>query len=134
MAAHIRGLPVSRDKLQADIHYMPCKIHSDGEAKVSSYFKPYIIKGEDGVLQASFRGYPLNGCMVAMPKGYRGIVLKESLKHETDGVERNIHVTYEFDSVTFWNWDRTPSRNDAFIAAFDWVDVSEALHTPLEDK
>ncbi|KAJ8876069.1 hypothetical protein PR048_023977 [Dryococelus australis] len=64
---------------------------------------------------------------MTLPKGYRGIVLKEALKREVEGVDRNIYVIYEFDSVTFWNWDRTPSRNDAFIAAFDWLDVSEAV-------
>lgn len=34
---------VESDK-KLDINYIPCKIHSDGDAKVSQYFSSYIDK------------------------------------------------------------------------------------------
>nr|CAD7443168.1 unnamed protein product [Timema bartmani] len=84
------------------------------------------------VLKASFRGYPLEGKVITLPSGYKGIVVQESLKRQVEGVERNVHLTHTFKSLTFWNWDRTPSRNDAFIAAFDWIDLANALHSPCD--
>nr|CAD7198245.1 unnamed protein product [Timema douglasi] len=80
------------------------------------------------VLKASFRGYPLEGKVITLPSGYKGIVVQETLKRQVEGAERNVHLTHTFKSLTFWNWDRTPSRNDPFIAAFDWIDLANARH------
>nr|CAD7457502.1 unnamed protein product [Timema tahoe] len=91
-----------------------------------------IPVGCSGILKASFRGYPLEGKVITLPSGYKGIVVQESLKRQVEGVERNVHLTHTFKSLTFWNWDRTPSRNDAFIAAFDWIDLANALHSPCD--
>lgn len=33
---------VNRD--ESELHFMPCKIHGDEAANVSSFFKPYIRK------------------------------------------------------------------------------------------
>nr|CAD7576491.1 unnamed protein product [Timema californicum] len=81
------------------------------------------------VLKASFRGYPLEGKVITLPSGYKGIVVQETLKRQVEGAERNVHLTHTFKSLTFWNWDRTPSRNDPFIAAFDWIDLANARTT-----
>lgn len=32
------------DKKESELHLMPCKIHGDEAAKVSSFFKPHIRK------------------------------------------------------------------------------------------
>ncbi|XP_067006958.1 ribonuclease H2 subunit C isoform X1 [Anabrus simplex] len=89
-------------------------------------------KEHNSFVKASFRGYPLHGQIITLPHNYQGIVLKEMKKPLTEDAERNFHTTHIFRSLTYWNWDLQPSRNDAFISALDWIDVAEALHAPVE--
>jgi hypothetical protein len=79
------------------------------------------------VLYSSFRGYPLMGKVISLPKGYKGIVAQETVKPMTEGAERNIHVMHTFTSFTYWNWDKPPSLNDALLSALDWIDISEVV-------
>ena len=78
-------------------------------------------------MSASFRGYPLKGQVLSLPEGYRGIVLQETIKPLSETAERNLHVTHSFKSFTYWNWDKTPSKNDLLLSALDWIEVSEAV-------
>ncbi|XP_076176414.1 ribonuclease H2 subunit C isoform X2 [Ptiloglossa arizonensis] len=89
------------------LHLMPCKIHGDESANVSSYFTPYIRKIDDEHYNSSFRGYPLQGKKITIPSGYKGT----------------------FSYFTYWNYDKLPSKNDALVAAIDWIDIAEALHS-----
>ncbi|XP_075214138.1 ribonuclease H2 subunit C [Lycorma delicatula] len=116
------------------IHYFPCKINFEGSANVSRYFTNLITKNgdENNGLTASFRGYPLNGCIVSLPEGYKGLILKETVK-PVSGTERTFHVTHTFQSLTYWNWDKIPSKDDAFLSALDWTDIAEAIHSPVQD-
>lgn len=82
----------------------------------------YLFTG----LIASFRGYPLNGHIVNLPEGYKGLILKETAK-PVSGNERTFHVTHTFQNITYWNWDKIPSKDDAFLSALDWVDIAEAV-------
>ncbi|XP_067006959.1 ribonuclease H2 subunit C isoform X2 [Anabrus simplex] len=136
MAIHIHRNS-DLDKNNSTVHYLPCYIESDGDANVSKYFQRYIDKDKEKenseiVVKASFRGYPLHGQIITLPHNYQGIVLKEMKKPLTEDAERNFHTTHIFRSLTYWNWDLQPSRNDAFISALDWIDVAEALHAPVE--
>lgn len=79
------------------------------------------------VLTCSFRGYPLQGKVVPVPEGYKGITFYEYKPPETEDAERNIYATGTFTQLTYWNYDKIPSRNDALIAALDWIDVAEAV-------
>lgn len=152
---------------------MPCKIHSNDSANVSSYFTPYIRKIDDErkfincsvssaisiqrivpfsnartywelfksclytFLQtfniyyldydSSFRGYPLHGKKITIPSGYKGVTFLERKKPEVENVERNLYSTGTFSSFTYWNYDKLPSKNDALAAAFDWIDIAEAV-------
>ncbi|XP_071578590.1 ribonuclease H2 subunit C [Temnothorax nylanderi] len=117
---------VDRD---AELHFMPCKIHGDETANVSSYFKPYIRRIDEGYYDCSFRGYPLQGRKVDVPAGYRGMMFTEAKKADTENKERNLYCTGTFSQFTYWNYDRIPSKNDALAAALDWVDVAKALHS-----
>lgn len=48
MAINIRMNEKKVDDVEkVKVHYMPCKIQGDEEAKVSSYFETYIRKTED---------------------------------------------------------------------------------------
>ena len=62
-----------------------------------------------------------------MPNGYSGITFFEYKKPETGNVERNLYSTGMFSQFTYWNYDKIPSKNDAMIAALDWIDVAEAV-------
>nr|CAD7261531.1 unnamed protein product [Timema shepardi] len=116
-----------RNAKRQDVHPQGCQSHRLTHLNVGipSSFGNSYDKG-CSVLKASFRGYPLEGKVITLPTGYKGIVVQETLKRQVEGAERNVHLTHTFKSLTFWNWDRTPSRNDPFIAAFDWIDLANA--------
>ncbi|XP_011494425.1 PREDICTED: ribonuclease H2 subunit C [Ceratosolen solmsi marchali] len=111
------------------LHSMPCKIYADDNANVNTYFKSYIKNIDDENFKSSFRGYPLQGKKISVPKGYMGVTFFEYKKPETDETERNIYATGTFTEFTYWNYDKIPSKNDALISALDWVDIAEALHS-----
>ncbi|GLH13436.1 hypothetical protein R5R35_002956 [Gryllus longicercus] len=120
-------------KSESNVHYMPCKINFDGNATVSKYLQPCVKSGSTG-LTVSFRGHPLNGKEINLPTNYKGIVLQERVKPLTEDADRNLHVVNTFKSITYWNWDKIPNHDDAFIAAMDWIDIAEALHSPVQDE
>lgn len=112
---------------------MPFKIAADCEAEVSTYFKPYI-KVNDSNYTSSFRGYPLVGKKLSLPKGYTGVILNERVIPDTDTEERNFYITNRFESFMHWNYDKIPTMNDAIMQVLDvWVDVAEALHSPIQE-
>ena len=78
-------------------------------------------------LKSSFRGFPLQGKKIPVPKGYTGVTFYEYKKPETEGAERNIYATGTFTEFTYWNYDKLPSKNDPFMSALDWIDIAEAV-------
>lgn len=79
---------------------------------------------------ASFRGRPLIGEAISLPSGFKGLVVQETKQPLVENVERTMHVSNIFDELTYWNWDKTPSPNDPFISALNWIDVSKAVSSP----
>lgn len=75
----------------------------------------------------SFRGYPLQGKEVTVPAGYKGMILIENKKLDGENKNRNLYCTKTFSKFRYWNYDRIPSKNDAIIAALDWIDVAETV-------
>ncbi|XP_014233717.1 ribonuclease H2 subunit C [Trichogramma pretiosum] len=126
-------LHITKENMQQDeepvLHSIPCKIHTDDTANVETYFKPYIQNTEGDNLKSSFRGHPLEGKKIPVPKGYMGVTFFEYKKPETDDAERNIYATGRFSEFTYWNYDKVPTKNDPFISALDWIDIAEALHS-----
>ncbi|XP_046676663.1 ribonuclease H2 subunit C-like [Homalodisca vitripennis] len=127
---HIQNSESIQEISEKSVHYIPCKIHVDGSAKVSQYFLSSTNK--DGELEASFRGHPLKGKIVELPKGYKGLILEETIQRSEDQ-ERTLHVTKTFSELTYWNWDKVPTKNDMFLAAMDWIDIADALHSPVDE-
>lgn len=41
--------------------------------------------------------------------------------------ERNLYAVNNFDTITYWNWSKIPSKNDAIMQALDWIDIAEAV-------
>lgn len=79
------------------------------------------------VLHNSFRGYPLQGKIYNIPEVYEGLILHESNKTLSEDTDRNLHLKGAFNKITYWNWDKVPSKNDAFDQALDWIDIAEAV-------
>ncbi|XP_011067536.1 PREDICTED: ribonuclease H2 subunit C isoform X2 [Acromyrmex echinatior] len=107
---------VNRD--ESELHFMPCKIHGDEAANVSSFFKPYIRKLDEEWKK------------ITVPAGFRGMMFMENKKTETENKDRNLYCTGTFSQLMYWNYDKIPSKNDAFVAALDWVDIAKVLHSP----
>ncbi|XP_049959746.1 uncharacterized protein LOC126479488 [Schistocerca serialis cubense] len=129
MAFHIN---FSSDIMKSDnkVQYIPCYIAKNGTANVSKYFEPYVkTDANENVLRASFRGRPLVGDKLELPKQYSGIVMQEQKQPLTESTERTAHVTHAFKSIVYWNWAKQPSKNDAFVSMLDWIDIAEVLHT-----
>ncbi|PUZ74255.1 hypothetical protein GQ55_1G049700 [Panicum hallii var. hallii] len=92
-------------------HLLPCGIRQNGGAPVSDYFKPRSTGVEvEGVRveEAFFRGRKLQGATLALPDGYR-----------------------EFQNITYWNHDTTPSAEDSLPRCFHWLTVANAMHKPV---
>ncbi|KAG5896067.1 hypothetical protein JTB14_006856, partial [Gonioctena quinquepunctata] len=87
-----------------------------------------------GTLKASFRGYPLQGKKIELPDEYVGLVLHESVRPETEKDERKFYIVNKFADITYWNWERKPSKHDAFIKALDWIDIADELHRPVTEE
>ncbi|XP_059050262.1 ribonuclease H2 subunit C [Achroia grisella] len=110
------------------VHFMPCKVEEDGPANVRKYFEPYIKEDENGDLSATFRGRQLDGVKMALPDGYRAVVITEAKRPLTENADRRFQVAGGFTGMTHWNWDKKPSKNDNLVKALDWVDIAEAIH------
>lgn len=122
-------------------HRMPCTIHRDGEAHVEKYFLPATKQEKDGYMTSSFRGRPLAGQQMNLPKDYIGlnIVCDDESQSTT---EKTANTTWKvkqtFDKFTYWNWDKIPSANDKTQQVFTWLDIANAINgdilTPKLDE
>jgi ribonuclease H2 subunit C len=84
--------------------------------------------------RGSFRGIPLRGTSVNLPAGYIGVVLHESIAPLYENEERKFHVVNKFKSLNYWNWDKIPSQNDKIVQALEWIEIAEALHSPITQE
>lgn len=139
------------------IHYMPCKINHDGAANITGFFSPYvenkdtdiINKADSGiwysccaslvmlplflVLEASFRGYPLQGKKIKIPNDFKGIVVNETKKPLTYMEPRNLDLKKNFCEITYWNWDCFPNKNDLIHQSVDWLILSKMVNNSLTE-
>ncbi|TKW37809.2 hypothetical protein SEVIR_1G072400v4 [Setaria viridis] len=122
-------------------HHLPCGIKQNGGAPVSDYFKPRSTGVEvEGVRveEAFFRGRKLQGATLALPDGYRGYVLEKKSggkdKQNSDGEVSNFVARAEFQNITYWNHDTTPSAEDSLPRCFHWLTVANAMHKPVTSE
>ncbi|XP_045581019.1 ribonuclease H2 subunit C [Procambarus clarkii] len=117
------------------IQYIPCNISYDGDAPVDKFFTTYVTEqvaideSQKKCLTGTFRGYPLQGCVMDVPDGYTGVVLKETRPSLNSDDDRTMRAICQFEKFTFWNWDREPSRGDRFQQAMDWVEIANVIHS-----
>ncbi|XP_065089848.1 uncharacterized protein LOC135711032 [Ochlerotatus camptorhynchus] len=115
----------------AKIHYIPATIHGDGPAKVEQYFECYTDVLDDKTLVNALRGFPLRGKHFTLPTGFNGVIFQETKKPLSTDEDRNFSFAGAFKEFTYWNFDKIPSKNDAFVKALDWMELSQVLHEPL---
>mmetsp|Transcript_2374 Transcript_2374/g.5475 ORF Transcript_2374/g.5475 Transcript_2374/m.5475 type:complete len:150 (+) Transcript_2374:111-560(+) len=132
------GAASTRSLRPSKVMHMPCKIHHDGAADVSAYFrsaegklKAASILDDEGnavsVQEATFRGRKLMGAELALPEGAEGFVLEE--EHDADMTSSHWDCHAVFDKIVYWNYDRMPNDLDEARRWADWLDVSKAVHS-----
>ncbi|CAH1397571.1 unnamed protein product [Nezara viridula] len=130
MAIPVENINFSKEENDEKcIHSLPCKIHFNGEANISDFFIPASENENQEELDVSFRGYPLCGVKVKVPDGYNGFILQE----KSENTSKKLCCVRTFKSITYWNWDKKPSKNDPFLSALDWADLCQ-IHDPIEDE
>lgn len=55
------------------------------------------------------------------------MIFRELENEGIEGQDRNLTLTSRFDSFSYWNWNKIPSRSDPLISALDWLDVTQAV-------
>lgn len=118
----------SKTNPKAVCHSIPCKVNTDSEAKVDTYFEPTITKSEKDstVLLSSFRGRPLIGRSIALPDSCRAFVISE--KSEQLVAQKSI------DRFVHWNLDKIPSESDSLPQLVEWLRIAEAIHSSIDFK
>ncbi|XP_078671785.1 ribonuclease H2 subunit C-like [Branchiostoma floridae x Branchiostoma belcheri] len=116
----------------AKLHLLPCEVEHTGPAQVARFFTPGVRDSGQGALQASFRGRELRGENVTLPDGYTGLVLKEKHKAVSDEEARVFHAAQKFQEFTYWNMETPPSKNDGLQKALHWLEISKAIHSPVD--
>ncbi|EDW09928.1 uncharacterized protein LOC6580129 [Drosophila mojavensis] len=123
------------NKRPLQLHYLPVKIDGNGEcANVDKFFNNYTRESSEygpGVLTNSLRGYPLVGKRESVPKGLKGVVLQETDPHQE---QRQLRLTGTFEEFTYWNYDKVPSKGDAYQQALILLDVADALASPITEE
>lgn len=113
------------------LHYIPARVNKDSAADVAKYFDQFIDESSaGGDLNNSLRGRPIIGAKMDIPEGWQGVVYTERKRPLNDDVDRVFQQKTTFDSLTYWNYDKNPSRNDSFKQAMQWLEISDVLHAP----
>lgn len=116
-------LTVQENNPQVPCHLVPVSIPHSGTAPVSSFFET-TIRNKNTLLEASFRGYPLQGSKVTIPPGFKGVTLHPDKESTGKYLSKQ-----EFHQVTYWKWDQIPHSGDPFPKSLQWLELSAAIHS-----
>ncbi|KAJ2492212.1 hypothetical protein IWW37_001660 [Coemansia sp. RSA 2050] len=139
----------SNDKAQAIdcLHLLPCAVKYSGPASTSTYFLPQ--QQPDLTYEATFRGRQLLGWKVHLPDSYTGHIVVDSVatSEASDSAfeseasdmpaaeQRVISSAGSFDSLTVWEHDRLPVKDDdEFITTLEWISVAASIHADCSDN
>jgi len=131
-----------KEKEEVDVHHVPFKVEYEGPANVDVKFTgKSVTSGDSSVLINQFRGRPLHGEELKLPKNFEGVVASDLKGSSEDTTEDSlssegaeISLVKKFDSMTYWNWDRLPSGMDKHVKLIDWLELSEVLHEPIQNS
>ncbi|XP_023304182.2 ribonuclease H2 subunit C [Lucilia cuprina] len=118
---------------QLNLHYLPAKIQGDGPANVEKYFNPYTHK-DQGILSNALRGYPLQGEILKVPEGFKGLVVQETRKPLDEEADRLLRIKGSFEEFTYWNYDKIPSVADGYKQALQILRLAEELAEPCTEE
>ncbi|KAI4283646.1 MAG: hypothetical protein L6R38_002008 [Xanthoria sp. 2 TBL-2021] len=147
------------DPQECTPNLLPCRINHDGPVNASRrYWAPEHDK--DGNLEAYFRGRKLKGRKVTLPKGYKGIVVKEAAnedkthKRNTERLRRRqleeeavdeddeddeddeeevrmVEEVANFKDFIVWGHEAVADGDDAFVKGVEeWIGFAAAMHAP----
>eukprot|EP01006_Ploeotia_vitrea_P068061 TRINITY_DN99699_c0_g1_i1.p1 TRINITY_DN99699_c0_g1~~TRINITY_DN99699_c0_g1_i1.p1 ORF type:complete len:165 (-),score=19.05 TRINITY_DN99699_c0_g1_i1:142-615(-) len=109
-------------KLQ--LHYIPCNIHFDGVAKVSTYFSPQPDAASPDLQRAAFRGRGLQGKAIALdPPGF---VLQENMEADEES-SVSWTVKGQFSEFVDWEWDKPAEKSTLRKCCETWPTIAAAL-------
>jgi len=89
-------------------------------------------QSQDGLATASFRGRPLHGDTINIPKEFAGVVIEREGDVSSESNAQKYKVSNTFDEFINWNWDRNPSANDKVKQALTWLSLSRTIHETSE--
>lgn len=132
MSIVLKKSEISETPSSDHLHFIPARINKDSAADVENYFDKFIEQSAEGseILHNALRGRFLVGQKMDVPAGYQGMVYVERKRPLNDDTERVFQPKNSFNNFTYWNYDKNPSRNDAFTQALQWLEISEVLHAP----
>jgi len=119
------------------LQFVPAKISYDGEAKVGTYMTEFTTTEDaTGLQHTAFRGRPLDGRQIKMPKGYSAFVVEGGdgggslgdSSEESHEVKMSA-VGSRHRQVTVWNWDKAgaPDHDNPVSKAFQWLDIADTV-------
>lgn len=113
-----------------DCHLIACKVKANCEANVDNYFKPTISESdkEKSVLLSSFRGRPLCGTKLDLPQNCTAFVVNKSKNN------KDLFAKQSFKQITHWNLDKIPSDSDSLPQTLQWIQISDAIHSPITSQ
>jgi len=124
-------------QMSNEVHLIPCKILYDGTAKIEEYFYSNKMQfkaaneSSPEILSATFRGKPLLGAEITLPRSYSLYSMtfnKESSNDETPYMKVPIiESQHKVDKFIYWNFDSEPNSKDAVQKAVGWITVAEAI-------
>ncbi|XP_017462756.1 PREDICTED: uncharacterized protein LOC108356133 isoform X1 [Rhagoletis zephyria] len=116
-----------------DLHFLPAKVNGDGKADVHNYFNSYTRTEQGGIIANAVRGFPLKGRIIEVPETHTGVVLQESQNSLNTDLTRNFYTTGYFAKFCYWNYDKVPSKADAYKQAVQIFKISEELSGDVSD-
>ncbi|CAF1084091.1 unnamed protein product [Adineta steineri] len=106
MSSNVYSMPFSID--------IPSTITSDIKRHFTNSI--HVNNDNNNKLEASFRGRPLNGEHIDIPKDYNGILTK------------SLTPVSSFDKLTYFNLDCSTTKNDCIVRSIEWLSLAKILH------
>ena len=114
---------LGNEKKSSVLHLLPCNIHHDGPAPVTTYFHvKHVTKTETSDKEyyiSNFRGRRLEGVNIQLPNNTVGYIVHANRS------QNSLEVHSSFDSFTVWEHDHVPPEDvlDKSLEYFDIADI-----------
>jgi len=137
MSVTIEGLEKAQDVSYDGtyLQHIPAKIDYEGPANVKNFFTNFTSQNEkesNTPLFNAFRGRPLNGRIVHLPKNYSAWVIQSANRNSSNVSEDETKsVKYvpmaRTNKITVWNYDKEGDLDNPLSRALQWTEICDAL-------